>query len=80
MADAVAGGKSQLVSPRHDVEKASTHSASGWKYCEQKRGNWRVEMHAKRSTVWGPQARSNCPKISGSRRQSWWRISDTRDK
>lgn len=31
MADEVAGGKSQLTSPRQDVVKASTHSASGWK-------------------------------------------------
>jgi hypothetical protein len=50
MAEVVAGGKSQFVSFRQGIEKASTQSASGWKYCEQKRIVWRVAAHAKRST------------------------------
>ena len=58
------GGNTQLFSPPHDKDRASTHSASGWKNSEQKRpafggqSGWQLPADANRSMVCGPQSPS----------------------
>ncbi len=54
IAEAVAGGNSQLFSPAHDEENASTHSASGLKKCEQSRVVSLFSKEANQSIENGP--------------------------
>jgi hypothetical protein len=65
IAEAVAGGNSQLFSPAHDEENASTHSASGWKKCEQNRVVNLFSKEANRSIEKGPHRALSSRNIAG---------------